>query len=84
MDPHAQPSDLNDNDHHLDHKESYATKEFISEQFWWPELERDVHWYVKTCHVCQVWQKTLIQIPLTVTDTPRLFQIIHVDVMLNM
>lgn len=66
---------------HLGHKESYATKEFISERFWWPELERDVHWYVKTCHICQAWQKTLVWIPPTVTDTPGLFQIIHADVM---
>src|SRR6202023_562590 len=33
---------------HLGHKGFFATKEFVSERFWWPELEHDVHWYVKT------------------------------------
>src|ERR1700724_1002265 len=66
---------------HLGHKGSFATKEFVSDRFWWPELERDVQWYVKTCHVCQQRQKTLLRIPPTVTDTPGLFQVVHVDVM---
>ena len=66
---------------HLGHKGSFATNELISERFWWPELERDVHWYVKTCHVCQQRQKTLVRIPPTVTHTPGLFQVVHVDVM---
>jgi hypothetical protein len=66
---------------HLGHKGSFATKEFVSERFWWPEMEQDIHWYVKSCHVCQLRQKTLVRIPPTVTHTPGLFQVIHVDVM---
>jgi hypothetical protein len=66
---------------YLDYKGSHATEEFISERSWWPEFERDVHWYVKTCHVYQAWQKTLVWILPMVTDTPGLFQIVHVDVM---
>ena len=66
---------------HLGHKGAFATKEFVSERFWWPELEQDVQWYVKTCHVCQQRQKTLLRIPPTLTHTPGLFQVVHVDVM---
>ena len=66
---------------HLGHRGSFATKELISERFWWPELERDVHWYVKTCHVCQQRQRTLLRMPPTLTHTPGLFQVVHVDVM---
>ena len=66
---------------HLGHKGFFATKEFVSERFWWPELEHDVHWYVKTCHECQQRQKTLLRIPPTLTHTPGLFQVVHVDVM---
>ena len=66
---------------HLGHKGAFATKELISEWFWWPELEHDVHWYVKMCHVCQQRQKTLLRIPPTMTHTPGLFQVIHIDVM---
>ncbi len=53
----------------------------LAERFWWPELERDAHWHVKTCHVCQLRQKTLIQIPRTVTHTPSIFQQLHIDTM---
>ena len=66
---------------HLGHKGSFATKELISERFWWPEMEHDIHWYVKTCHICQQRQKTLLRIPPTLTHTPGLFQVVHVDVM---
>ena len=66
---------------HLGHKGSFVTKKFFSDQFWWPELEQDVQWYVKTCHVCQQRQKILLWILPTVTDTPGLSQVIHIDVM---
>ena len=63
----------------LGHRGSYATRSMLSERFWWPELERDVHWYVKTCHLCQERQKTMIRIPRTETHTPSIFQQLHVD-----
>ncbi len=65
----------------LGHRGSYATRMLLGERFWWPELERDVHLYVKTCHVCQLRQKTIIQIPRTETHTPSIFQQLHVDTM---
>lgn len=37
----------------LGHKGLYATKQLIGKRFWWPEFERDVDWYVKTCQLCQ-------------------------------
>ena len=37
----------------LGHRGFYATKMLIAERFWWPELERDVGWYCKTCQLCQ-------------------------------
>ena len=51
------------------------------ECFWWPEVERDVYQYVKTCHICQERQKTLLRVPPTVTHTPGLFQVLHTDVL---
>ena len=65
----------------LGHRGSYATRMLLAERFWWPELERDTHWHVKTCHVCQLRQKTLIQIPRTETHTPSIFQQLHIDTM---
>ena len=36
-------------------------------------------WYIKTCHLCQVRQKTLLEVPPVETHTPSIFQTIHVD-----
>ena len=65
----------------LGHRGFYATKMLIAERFWWPEFERDVSWYCKTCHLCQERQKTLLKIPPIVTHTPSLFQVLHADTM---
>ena len=37
----------------LGHRGFYATKSLIAERFYWPEMERDVSWYCKTCQICQ-------------------------------
>ena len=65
----------------LGHRGFYATKMLISERFWWPEMERDVAWYCRTCQLCQERQKTLLKIPPVVTHTPSLFQVLHADSM---
>ncbi|SJL13043.1 uncharacterized protein ARMOST_16479 [Armillaria ostoyae] len=66
----------------LGHRGFYATKSLLDQRFWWPELERDVSWYVKSCHLCQVRQKTMLRIPPSVTQTPSLFQKVHCDTMI--
>jgi Integrase zinc binding domain len=65
----------------LGHRGFYATKSLIAEQFWWPEMERDVSWYCKTCQICQERQKLLVKIPPVVTHTPSIFQVLHADTM---
>ena len=65
----------------LGHRGFYATKTLIAEIFWWPEMERDVSWYCKTCHICQERQKLLVKIPPVVTHTPSIFQVLHADSM---
>ena len=65
----------------LGHRGFYATKTLIGERFWWPELERDVSWYCKTCDICQKRQKLLVKIPPIVTHTPSIFQVLHADTM---
>ncbi len=37
----------------LGHHGMYATKMLIKERFWWPEMERDIAWYISTCYICQ-------------------------------
>lgn len=63
----------------LGHKGTFATREIIEKRFWWPELERDVHWYVGSCIECQNRQLRLIKAPPVLMHTPSLFQKIHVD-----
>jgi Integrase zinc binding domain/RNase H-like domain found in reverse transcriptase len=65
----------------LGHRGFYATKMLIAERFWWPEMERDISWYCKTCDICQKRQKLLVKIPPTVTFTPSIFQQLHADTM---
>ncbi|SJL18320.1 uncharacterized protein ARMOST_21906 [Armillaria ostoyae] len=65
----------------LGHRGMYATKILIKERFWWPEMERDIVWYVSTCHICQECQKTVIKVPPMVSFTPSIFQVLHADTM---
>jgi hypothetical protein len=66
----------------LGHRGVYATKSLIELRMWWPEMDRDISWYIKTCHMCQLRQRQLLRIPPVLTSTPSIFQRIHVDVML--
>ena len=63
----------------LGHKGQYATCALIEERFWWPGLEGDVNWFVKSCDTCQKRQKEMVRIPPAVTYTPSIFQQVHVD-----
>ena len=38
----------------LGHKGIFTTRTCILECFWWPYFDDDIHWYLKTCHECQV------------------------------
>jgi hypothetical protein len=66
----------------LGHRGFYATNALIGQRFWWPEIERDVNWYVKTCTLCQRRQKTLLRIPPVQTHTPTLFEKFVCDTMM--
>ena len=63
----------------LGHRGAYATTRLIAQRFWWPEMEGDVAWYVRTCHLCQIRQKMAMELPPVVTHTPSLFQVLHAD-----
>lgn len=65
----------------LGHRGAYATNKLIAQRFWWPEMDGDIAWYVKTCHLCQIRQKMALELPPVVTHTPSLFQTLHADTM---
>ena len=64
---------------YLGHKGIQPTLDILERRFWWPEMESDVSWYVKSCEVCQERIHRHLKIPPTLTHTPALFQKIHVD-----
>jgi hypothetical protein len=65
----------------LSHRGGFATASLLEQRFWWPELEGDVRWYVKACHLCQKRQLAIIKAPPVVSETPSIFQKVHTDVM---
>jgi len=66
---------------HNGHRGFFATKALLTQRFWWPEMERDINQFVKTCHPCQERQIQLVKIPPTLTHTPSIFEVLHADVM---
>lgn len=44
---------LNNAHDSLGHKGVYATQHLLEKRFWWPELYKDVEWYVASCIPCQ-------------------------------
>ncbi|KAL4257831.1 Gypsy Retrotransposon Integrase-like protein [Pleurotus pulmonarius] len=67
----------------LGHKGIYTTRTRLLERFWWPQLGRDVQWYIKTCHDCQIRSTQKLHIPPTPTIPPSLFRRVHVDTMVQ-
>jgi hypothetical protein len=63
------------------HRGFFATRSLLAQRFWWPEMEKDINRFVKTCHSCQERQKLLVKIPPTITHTPSLFETLHADIM---
>jgi hypothetical protein len=65
----------------LGHRGAFATKALLEKRFWWPDMEGDVRWYVKTCRLCQKRQLAILKSPPVVSATPSVFQKVHSDVM---
>jgi hypothetical protein len=65
----------------IGHKGFYATRAMIAERFWWPQMQSDIHWFVRTCHLCQLRQSRQVLIPPVVATPAPLFAKIFVDTM---
>ena len=63
------------------HKGIYATQRTIADQFWWPSLDKDVSWFVKTCHQCQICSVEKVVPPPTISIPAPLFRKVHIDTM---
>lgn len=64
------------------HKGVFAVRAQLIRRFWWPFLEDDVKWYVRTCHQCQVRQFKKVRIPPTVAMPAPLFHKAYMDSMM--
>ena len=65
----------------LGHKGIYSTRRIILDRFWWPTLDRNIKWYVNTCHQCQLRQTTKVCIPPVVPLPAPLFRKAFIDTM---
>ncbi|KIO11464.1 hypothetical protein M404DRAFT_113647, partial [Pisolithus tinctorius Marx 270] len=66
----------------LRHKGVFMVRMHLLLHFWWPLLVKDVKWYVRTCHECQIHQTQKLHIPPTVPMIGGLFHKAHIDMML--
>ena len=63
----------------LGHKGLFSVRTRLLDRFWWPMLEHDVKWYIRTCHECQVRLLKKIHIPPTVPTPASLFHKAYID-----
>ena len=66
----------------LGHKGFYSTCCQIADHFWWPGLNKDVAWFVKTCHQCQLRSMKHVLIPPVFSAPAPLFAKVFIDSML--
>jgi hypothetical protein len=64
----------------LGHKGVFATTRTLLLRFWWPQMNEDVRWFVRTCHECQTRQTEYFHIPPSVPTVPSLFRKAHFDI----
>jgi len=63
----------------MGHRRAYTMEQTLQQRFWWPEIEEDTIWYVKSYHLCQIRQRRVLKMPPVITHTPAIFQVLHVD-----
>ncbi|KAH8822257.1 hypothetical protein DL96DRAFT_1423280, partial [Flagelloscypha sp. PMI_526] len=65
----------------LGHKGFYPVLFFLVLRMWWPGIQNDTRWFLRTCHPCQLRSTMKIQIPPVVPMLPSLFMKVHIDIM---
>ena len=66
----------------LGHKGVFTVRTRLAERFWWPSMEEDIKWFIRTCHECQIRLVKRIIIPPTVPTPAGLFRKVYIDTML--
>ena len=65
----------------LGHHGFYPTQRTLADRFWWPSLDKDIAWYLKTCHQCQIRSVDKVVIPPIIATPAPLFHKAHFDTM---
>jgi len=65
----------------LGHRGIYPTRRTIADRFWWPALDLDIAWYIKTCHQCQIRSVEKVVLPPVVATPAPLFRKAYIDSM---
>lgn len=65
----------------LGHKGFYSTCCTIVDRFWWPLLDKNLQWYLKTCHQCQIRSIKKVVISPTISIPSTLFRKAFTDMM---
>ena len=66
----------------LGHKGVFTVRTRLADRFWWPHMDEDVKWFVRTCHECQIRLVKKIIIPPSVPTPAGLFRKVYIDTML--
>ncbi|RDB24438.1 Pro-Pol polyprotein [Hypsizygus marmoreus] len=63
----------------LGHKGFFSVRTRLADRFWWPMMNDDIKWYIRTCHDCQIRSVRKLHIPPTIPHPPSLFRKVHID-----
>jgi hypothetical protein len=81
MDPDHKNSILLHAHENLGHRGIYAVQTVVEARFFWPNMRKDIHHHVKSCHECQIRNLKRLEIPLTISAPVSLFAKIYIDIM---
>lgn len=66
----------------LGNKGKYSVKHLIKQRFWWPNMTRNIEWFIKSCYLCQKRQKTMICKDPHFVPTPGIIEVAYIDTMM--
>jgi hypothetical protein len=81
MDPQHKLSILQHAHEKLGHRGIFAVQGVIQTRFFWPNMRRDIHHHVKSCHECQIRSLKRVEIPLTISAPVSIFAKVYIDIM---
>lgn len=63
----------------LGHKGIFTVRLRLLQRFWWPSLDADVRWFIKSCHECQIRNPRKLFIPPVIAFPAPLFRKAYLD-----